>query len=165
MNDMSVGFYFVGAEPERTPLEELEQLTDELNRCPEKLKELRERERQIFDSKIYLRNGDHFEEAVLLKRTVKAVHVMLPSGTKHCLPGSCLEEKGKYTRHTKTMDREFYCGWRARAYLLSKIEATEKRYAKLKRLIPDLVRSIRGSGGTIPKETVLSLAPHYRSVK
>ena len=161
-----VGFYFVGAEPARTPLEELERLTDELNRCPEIIKELRERERHICDSKIYLKNGDHFEEAVLLKRTVKTVHVLLPSGTKQCLPGKYLDETGKCIRHTKTMDREFYSGWRARDYLLSKIEATEKRYTKLKkRLIPDLVRSIRRSGDTIPKETVLSLVPHYESVK
>ena len=165
MIDTEKGFYFVG-QPDLTPIEELKNMIVELDHCPKEIKELREHEEQIFDSKIYIKNQDHFDEVVLLKRAVKTAHVMLPCGTKQCLPGKYLDEEGKYTRHTKTMVRDFYCGWRARQYVLSKIEKTEDRYTKLKkRLIPDLVRSIRNSGGTIPKEIISILAPYYHSVK
>jgi hypothetical protein len=165
MTDTERGFYIVG-QPELSPFEELELLIDELEQCPEKLKELREQEKQICDPKIYIKSDDHFEEVVLLKRAVKTAHVLLPCGTKQCLPGKYLDENGKYTRHMKTMDREFFCGWRARDYLLSRIESTEKRYARLRnKVIPDLVRSIRKSGDTIPREIVQSLVTHYRSLK
>lgn len=164
MNDTELGFYIHG-EPELTPLEELEHLASELNRHSQKNKELREQEEQIFDSKIYIKNGDHFEEVALLKRTVKTAQVLLPSGTKQCLSGKHLDEEGKYTRHFKKMDREFLCGWRARSYLWSRIEETEGSLSDLKgKVIPNLVRSIRDSSGNIPKEIVRNLVPHYRSV-
>lgn len=164
ITDTEMGFYIVG-QPQLSPLEVLESLTTELDRCPQKLKELRQHEGHIFDPKIYIRSGDHFEEVVMLKRAVKTAYVLLPNGTKQCLPGKFLDEEGKYTRHMKRMDREFYCGWRARQYLLSRIDETEKKYRRLKKLIPDLVRGIRNSGGTIPLEIVKRLVPHYKSVK
>lgn len=163
MTDTKKSFYIVG-QPQLSPIEELVKLTDELNRCPETIKELQQHEQQICDPKFYLRNGDHFEELTLLKRAIKNAHVRLPCGTKQCLPAKYLEEHGKYTRHLRKFDREFYCGWRARKYLLLRIDETEKWSTRLKKiLIPDLVRWIRKSGGTIPKEILQKLVPHYRS--
>ncbi len=162
MNESEYAFEIVGRRPSPPPLVELELLVNTLDFCRHSVEQWSEQERCLSDQKIYVKTGDSWEEVKLVRATSKCLFVRLACGSSRCLSAGYFSQSGTSTRRSGSTVQCFAKGWKIRQDLLYRIETTRGQYAKIKRYdIPDLVRSIRHTGDSVPHDLVQRLKSHY----